>query len=733
VVSSGSVNRRLPIAAGLVLAVATFWAFWPSDDEASPADSSAEMASPSQPEDDAPPPAAKFTGGRISGFVMRDGKPVSRARVSLKAAGLLVTLTLDDGRFLFDDVPSGQVYLAASTPEAASEVVGPLQVTPSGRIEDLMLTLTPSVKIEGRVIDLLTQKPIAKATVISPTQGGVTDEAGKFTLVGAKSQIWLDVSAPGFLSRTAWVSLELASAGGKLELVLTPSSHLEGTVLESGIPVAAATVWAEQADGARRGERTVNVFTDKEGRYSLECAAGVLQLAAVTPRGIRVKGPLVRVAVGEKKTGITLDAGDVSSASGVVTRAGLPVANAQVSAIDAATEDVSAMGSTGLDGSFRFDGLTLGKYVLQVRSGALMASAGPFEHKGDGQAWQVTLKTGGTLVGRVEPASAGVAVRWRSGTWSGPVAQTATDATGHFRFEGLPEELISLDAEGPAGAATGQAKAGDDVVLVLKKGFVTVHLQDDTGGPVTDGVLLSKSLETGATRRQLVLAPDGVTRLDLPTGRWQLGLEVSGRGRSPLVDVTVTEAGADVRLSLETSVVISGHVTDKTTGLPIASARVEVVSGDFGRGSRVSVLTDARGEFLTPPVPRSGTVVVTREGFNTQWRRVVDGARWEVALDAAGQRKGGAEFNQFEGVGMTLDGRSGSVMVTLVSEGSPAERANVQAGDQILMVDGVPVVGQDLNTVVSRIRGPAGSPVVLRFQRAGQSFELTIRRRLLTL
>jgi hypothetical protein len=499
--------------------------------------------------------------------------------------------------------------------------------------------------------------------------------------------------------------------------------------------VAAATVWAELADGARRGERTLTVFTDKQGRYSLECAAGTLQLAAVTPSGIRVKGPIVRVSVGEIRTGIVLDAGDVSSAAGIVTRGGLPVAGAQVSAIDAATEDVSALATTGLDGSFRFDGLTVGKYVLQVRSGALMASAGPFDHKGDGQSWVVTLQTGGTLVGRVEPASAGVAVRWRSGTWSGPLAQTVTDATGHFRFEGLPEELISLDAEGPAGAATARVKAGDDVVLMLKKGFVTVHLQDDTGAPVTDGVLVAKSLETGASRRQLVLAPDGITRLDLPNGRWELSLEVAGRGRSALVPVTIGEAGAEVVLSLETSVTVSGRVSDKGTGLPVSGAKIEAISGDFGRGSRVSVLTDARGEFLLPPVPRSGSLVVSREGFAGQWRRVVDGARWEVSLVAGAPKAGasGPEITQFEGVGMTLDGRSGSVMVTLVSEGSPAERAGVQAGDQILAVDGVPVAGQDINAVVQRIRGPSGSAVLMSFRRGGQSFELTIRRRLLTL
>ena len=244
-------KRRLPLAAGLVLAFASFWAFWPSPPDA--ITSEAHASAESSPEE-LPPPVARLTGGRVSGFVLRDGRPVARARVSLKAAGPLVTLTLDDGRFLFEDVPSGQVYLAASTADAASEVVGPLQVTPAGKIEDLQLTLTPSVKIEGRVIDLLTQKPVHGATVVSPTQASRTDEAGKFSLTFARTQTWIDVSAPGFLSRTEWVSLELASSGGKLELVLTPTSHLEGTVMESGVPVAAATVWAELSDGARRGE-----------------------------------------------------------------------------------------------------------------------------------------------------------------------------------------------------------------------------------------------------------------------------------------------------------------------------------------------------------------------------------------------------------------------------------------------------------------------------------------------
>lgn len=727
-------SRRLVIAAALVLLAALAWV-WLADDESSlegPGDATAQ-----RPADDAPPPRKRDEprGARVSGFVMRDGQPVPNARVSLKTTAPLVTLTLDDGRFLFEDVPSGQVYLAANTADAASEVLGPFQLTPGAAVEGVQLVLTPSVKIDGRVIDLLTQRPVAGATLISPAQVMRSDEAGRFTLTGAKSQTWIEVTAPGFLNRTEWVSLELASAGGKLELVLTPSSRLEGVVLESGAPIAAATVWAETTEGARHGERSLNVFTDKEGKFSLECAAGALQLSAVTPRGTRVRGPLIRVSVGEKKTGLVLDAGDVTSASGVVTRGGQPVSGAQVSAIDAQTEDVSALATTTFDGRFRFDGLSLGKYVLQVRAGALTAVAGPFEHRGDGLSWTVTLAQGGTLVGRVEPPSAGVAVRWRSGTWSGPSAQTVTDAAGQFRFEGLPEELVSLDAEGPAGAATARAKAGDEVVLVLQRGFVTVRLRDEAGGPVTDGVLTARSLDTGAARRQLVLAPDGVTRLDLPTGRWELSLEVSGRGRSAAVQVTVGTAGAEATLSLESSVIVSGRVIDRATSLPVAGARVEAFSGEVGRASRLSVLTDARGEFQLPPVPRSGTLGVSREGFASQWRRVADGPRWDVTLDALPPQhpRNQSDFNQFEGVGMTLDARSGPVMVALVSEGSPAERAGVQVGDQILAVDGGPVAGQKLEQVVARIRGPAGTPVVIRFQRAGQVFELTLRRKLLSL
>lgn len=725
-------RRWLIAIAGAVLLAALLWVVM--DD--SPTSTGAASATSEVRVDDAPPPKpVGLNGARVAGLVLRDGKPVAKARVTLRAAGPLVTLSMEDGRFLFDDVPSGQLYLSASNAEAASEVLGPLQVVSGTKLEDLVLNLAPAVNVEGRVIDLLTQKPIAKATVITPSHAGQTDAEGRFAVTGSKNQIWLDVSAPGFISRTEWVSLELARAGGKLEVVLTPSSRLEGTVSENGKPAPAATVWAEFAEGGHRGERSAMVFTDKEGKFSLECGSGALQLTAVTARGTRVRGPFVRVAVGEKKSGLVLDAADVSHAEGVVMLDAAPLAAAQVTAIDAQTEELSGIATTTPEGRFRFESLALGKYVLQIRAIALTSTAGPFEHDGTGRLWQVTLTGGKALTGRVVPPGAGTIVRVRSGSWSGPSAQTVTDAEGKFRFEGLPQELVSLDAEGPAGAATARAKPGDEVVLTLQKSEVIVHLKDDRGGPVTDGVISARSLDTGTTRRQLVLAPDGITRLALPVGRWELTLEVSGRGRSATVPVDVTTAGAQVTLTLEASFNIVGKVTEKSTGLPVQGARIEAINGEFGKAFRVTVLSDARGEFQLPPVPVSVMLRCERDGFIGRWMWARAGPPWNFELDAAAkdQKPRGNEVNQFEGVGMTLDGRSGNVLVTVVSEGSPAERGGMQVGDQLVAIDRVPTAGQNLNDVVNRIRGPAGTPVVITFVRQGQTLEVTLRRRLLTL
>lgn len=80
----------------------------------------------------------------------------------------------------------------------------------------------------------------------------------------------------------------------------------------------------------------------------------------------------------------------------------------------------------------------------------------------------------------------------------------------------------------------------------------------------------------------------------------------------------------------------------------------------------------------------------------------------------------------FEGIGATVetDEKTSYTRVVAPIAGSPAEAAGVRAGDLILQVDGEDIAGQDITTVVSKVRGPAGSTVLLTIQREGQEAPL---------
>ena len=83
----------------------------------------------------------------------------------------------------------------------------------------------------------------------------------------------------------------------------------------------------------------------------------------------------------------------------------------------------------------------------------------------------------------------------------------------------------------------------------------------------------------------------------------------------------------------------------------------------------------------------------------------------------------------FVGVGAVLDQRDGGVYIVRVLRDSPAERAGVQVGDQIVAVDGEDVTGLTIDEIVTRVRGPEGSDVTLELRSpAGVTRTLTITR-----
>src|SRR3712207_112669 len=93
---------------------------------------------------------------------------------------------------------------------------------------------------------------------------------------------------------------------------------------------------------------------------------------------------------------------------------------------------------------------------------------------------------------------------------------------------------------------------------------------------------------------------------------------------------------------------------------------------------------------------------------------------------------------KFEGIGAYIEAKDGQIRIVAPIEGSPAERAGLQAGDVVLRVNelemSVVIAGLDANAAtqkaVSLIRGPKGSTVKLLVLRPAtkQQIEFAITR-----
>lgn len=83
----------------------------------------------------------------------------------------------------------------------------------------------------------------------------------------------------------------------------------------------------------------------------------------------------------------------------------------------------------------------------------------------------------------------------------------------------------------------------------------------------------------------------------------------------------------------------------------------------------------------------------------------------------------------FDGVGLEFALADNRVTVREPMEGGPAAKAGVKAGDELAEIDDVPLAGLNLDQVIEKLRGHAGTQVRLKVVRKDQEpFEVTIVR-----
>jgi carboxyl-terminal processing protease len=169
----------------------------------------------------------------------------------------------------------------------------------------------------------------------------------------------------------------------------------------------------------------------------------------------------------------------------------------------------------------------------------------------------------------------------------------------------------------------------------------------------------------------------------------------------------------------------------RTAGLVLAA---------FSGGIVTSQLASATTQEESPyaPFEQLARVLVLVENQYVepaQRRKMIDGAiKGMVAeLDPHSSYMNPAEFAQFQeetggmfgGIGVEVDSRDDYITVIAPIEGSPAERAGIRSGDQILSVDGRPVRGERIDKLVTLMRGRPHSKVKLGIRRPGIAEPLT--------
>ena len=86
---------------------------------------------------------------------------------------------------------------------------------------------------------------------------------------------------------------------------------------------------------------------------------------------------------------------------------------------------------------------------------------------------------------------------------------------------------------------------------------------------------------------------------------------------------------------------------------------------------------------------------------------------------------------EFEGIGAFVGmDEEGKVEIVEPFDDGPAEQAGIRAGDRVLEVDGVSIVGVTLYEAIGLIRGPEGTEVTLLIERkdVAEPFEVTVTR-----
>lgn len=138
----------------------------------------------------------------------------------------------------------------------------------------------------------------------------------------------------------------------------------------------------------------------------------------------------------------------------------------------------------------------------------------------------------------------------------------------------------------------------------------------------------------------------------------------------------------------------------------------EYVDGTYNKTDWQATRADLLSREYTSPEQAYGAVRVALAKLGDPYTRFLDPKQYESLTSQTSGEVSGI------GIRMELNKQTKRLTVVDTIEKSPALKAGVKAGDEILAINGKPTKGMDVENASRLIRGKAGSPITLKLGRA---------------
>jgi len=555
------------------------------------------------------------------------------------------------------------------------------------------LKLAKGGTISGSVRDVKSQLPLAGARVavapggrfgnIDSSVDAITDAKGNFTIAPLAAGTY-DVrpSRPGFnINGAQSVTVKMGDSVQKA-LYGTARAHITGSVVdEDKRPVAAAHL---NTRATARGDMFSFAMMPGRGNMSSSYSApdghfvlrdvdpdSDLQVDAVKRGFPGGKSPSMKLAAGEKKTGVTILIPRGVAVTGRVTdKDNKPLSGVAVEAIEAAND---AMGGirrmvisnmqprtddtyrTGSDGTFSIR-VKEGTYDLNFRrEGYSAKNVRGTKADANTKPIDVVLDPGVEISGRVTRGGAGVeGVNLRTISQDG-MASAVTAPDGSFVLTDLTPGQMMLNINKQDSfiqeIRSVSAPTRDLLIELPSGGRITGHVLDKSSHqPVTSfmaGVTTSRSgggmtMMMPPMQKQFT-SDDGSFVLEgIKPGMTQVVVNAPGytTARVPNIEIEDGKTAPDVEVDVETGAKLTGRVTGPDgSALAGVSVRTDPMAGG-GRVMRfdatdTSATTDPNGEYTIDTLePGEKTFTFSRSGYIAQQKTVTIAAGKDSRLDA---------------------------------------------------------------------------------------------------